>query len=250
MSDQYPPPGSVPPPVYGQPVYPPAPGYPGFPPPADPGINGFAIASLVSGIAAIILPCIAPLAVIFGVVALNQIRGRGQRGRGLAIAGFVTAGAGVLVTLGIFVLALALAPTTSASHPPADVVAPTSVASTPTAQPTTDEATPTDEPSFVIGECLDNIGGYPTHASCSAKHDGEIYAMFNLANGTWPGKSTVEKKAESGCGTRLSKWADHPSTLDFYYMYPDQDDWPDDRGVICIAVDTNDKKLTGSVRHR
>ena len=33
-----------------------------------------------------------------------------------------------------------------------------------------------------MGECLDGLGGYPTHAVCSAKHDGEIFAVFNLAN--------------------------------------------------------------------
>ena len=46
--------------------------------------SGFAIASLVLGILGG-----AVLAIIFGFVALSQIKKRGQRGRGLAIAGVI-----------------------------------------------------------------------------------------------------------------------------------------------------------------
>ncbi|MFI5897295.1 DUF4190 domain-containing protein [Actinoplanes sp. NPDC051513] len=282
MTDQYPPPGSVPPPdptgnpaprvpsyqpppaysplpsayppqAYPQQAYPPLPGHPqpGYPgyPPADPGVNGFAIASLICGIISVVLFCIVPLSVIFGIVALNQIRNRGQRGRGLAVAGLAVSGAGLLVFFGVLFFSF-VQESTSATETPVGAVVPSVVATTPTKAPASEATTPSDEPSFVVGECLNGIAGYPTHASCSAKHDGEIYAVFNLANGAWPGKSTVEKKAEAGCGTRLGKWADHPDKLDFYYMYPDQESWPEDRSVLCVAVDTDDKKLTGSVRHR
>ena len=51
-----------------------------------PGTNGFAIAGFVCSFFSIIG---AILGIVFGLVALNQIRERGQGGRGLAVAGIV-----------------------------------------------------------------------------------------------------------------------------------------------------------------
>lgn len=72
-----------------------------------------AIASLVLGITAIPLCFIfipALLAVIFGVIALGQIKANpGQSGRGQAIAGLILGG----VSLLIIVLAIALTSTSS-----------------------------------------------------------------------------------------------------------------------------------------
>ena len=94
-----------PPPGYGG-GPPPPPGYGGGPPPpptfpsVQPGLqpqrtNGLSIASLVLGILSIPLVCsygiVAILAIVFGHVALSQIkRSMGaQSGRGMAIAGLV-----------------------------------------------------------------------------------------------------------------------------------------------------------------
>jgi Domain of unknown function (DUF4190) len=86
------------------------------PPPAAPygyspyqqtqGTNGFAIASLVLGIIWIYwIGSI--LAVIFGFVAMNQIKQRNQGGRGMAIAGLVLGFIGIgFLILGSLALAL------------------------------------------------------------------------------------------------------------------------------------------------
>jgi hypothetical protein len=69
-------------------------------------VNGFAIAALVLGI--IWLYWIGSiLAVIFALVAFRQIGARGERGRGLAIAGFVLGLLG-LVTLTGFITVIAV----------------------------------------------------------------------------------------------------------------------------------------------
>jgi len=76
------------------------------PPPQ--GRNGLAVASLVLGIVSIPMCFLfvpALLAVIFGIIALSQIKGNpGQAGRGQAIAGLVLGG----VSLGFIVLAVAV----------------------------------------------------------------------------------------------------------------------------------------------
>lgn len=106
---------AYPPPGYPTPGYPPAgqapgypyPGYGGYAPPRP--TNGMAIASMVLGILWIYwIGSI--LALIFGYVARNQIRERGEGGDGMATAGIVLGwiGIGVLV-LGFVVFGITAA---------------------------------------------------------------------------------------------------------------------------------------------
>jgi hypothetical protein len=68
------------------PLYPGPPPHPPYPPYRR-RTNGFAVASLILGILGVVI-----LSVIFGCVALSQIRRRGDDGSGLAIAGLVLSG--------------------------------------------------------------------------------------------------------------------------------------------------------------
>jgi hypothetical protein len=93
---------------YGQQPYGQPPGYPAAPPPqygyapnpygpVKTGTNGMAIASLVCAFFCSIL------GLIFGIVALNQIKQTGQGGRGLAIAGLVISA--ISIVIGVAVVA-------------------------------------------------------------------------------------------------------------------------------------------------
>ena len=75
-----------------------------FPPP--PKTNGLAVASLVLS-----LLCLSPLALILGIVSLNQITksNNTEGGKGLAIAGVVIGGLGSLGWLSWFVALVQLA---------------------------------------------------------------------------------------------------------------------------------------------
>jgi Domain of unknown function (DUF4190) len=87
-----------------QPGYPP--GYP-YPFAAPQSTNGMAIASLVLGI--LWLSWIGSLlALIFGYIALDQIKQRNQSGRGMAVAGIVLGWIGVGVFALIVILAAAV----------------------------------------------------------------------------------------------------------------------------------------------
>jgi hypothetical protein len=107
------PPGQFPPGSYlaGQsPV-----GQYGYPPPfyvpAVPRNNPFAITALVLGLVQLLgffvvvgnIVCAVP-AIIFGSIALRQIRQRGERGRGMAIAGLVLGIVGVVLFVLIIIL--------------------------------------------------------------------------------------------------------------------------------------------------
>jgi len=177
---------AYPPPGYQQPPgYPPPPGYPqtpyGYPgyPQADPGVNGFAIASLACGFFGIIG---AVLATVFGIIALNQIGKRGQRGRGLAIAGLSLAAVWVVVLIAGIAIVVAQGDTSSASKTPADTVVPTVVQSTPTAEPNRPR-------SSRARACC----GWPSTSTSAA---------------IWPSRGpTPWSGPRSGPGDRRSNWA-------------------------------------------
>lgn len=93
-------PGPYPPAPYGQPPYPPPGAYPYAP---YRSTNGMAVASLVLGILWIYWIG-SVLALIFGYVARQQIRERGEGGDGMAVAGIVLGwiGVGLLVLFVVF----------------------------------------------------------------------------------------------------------------------------------------------------
>ena len=76
---------------------------PGRPPTANTATNGMAIASLVCAFVFF------PLGIVFGHIALSQIRRTGEQGRGLAIAGLVLSYVSIVilvVAIGVLVAAV------------------------------------------------------------------------------------------------------------------------------------------------
>lgn len=137
-----PPPGDYPPPGGG--YQPPQGGSYGYPPPQPPGYgygypspgypqqsvgtNGMAIASLVTALVGFLICIIGSfLGVIFGIIALNQIRNTGQGGRGMAIAGIIIGGLGTALALVLFIVFVIIGanskPDDTYSGAPAPVVA-------------------------------------------------------------------------------------------------------------------------------
>lgn len=74
-------PGATPYATAGLPPYGPGPGF------APQHTNGLAIASLVTSLAAVLLPITGAVGLVLGIVALRAIQRDGTQGRGLAIAG-------------------------------------------------------------------------------------------------------------------------------------------------------------------
>ncbi len=82
-----------PPAGYGPPSYPggyyPTPDYQGGYGPSQPGTNGLAIASLISSFTGLLCLIGSIVAIVLGIIALNQIKQTRQEGYGLAVAGIV-----------------------------------------------------------------------------------------------------------------------------------------------------------------
>ena len=221
-----PPPGQGP---YGQPGYPGGPygqqpsqygqAYP--PPQQQAGTNGFAIAALILGILGVVF-----LSVIFGIIALVQIKRRGQRGRGMAIVGLVFSALWTLLVVGLVILAV--------------VSSDGSV-----------RATAVD-----TGDCIETIPADNARVArlpkvaCDKPHEGEVYARIAVTGDAFPGQSTLERDFRDRCAAALASYSPKAAIdpdIDSYVLYPTQVTWNNgDRDVVCIAT-TKDKR-TGSIK--
>ncbi|NEA67865.1 DUF4190 domain-containing protein [Streptomyces sp. SID12488] len=199
-------------------------------------VNGLAIASLVLGIL-----CFLPaLGLVLGIVALVQIRKKGERGKGMAIAG------SVLSTVGLALWALLLG-TGGLSE----------------AWDGFKDAAKENNSSFslVKGDCFDSPDGslegftYDVDkVPCAGTHDGEVFAAFKLPAGAYPGDDRVTEVADDKCYAledqyAMDAWA-LPDEADVYYLTPTSQSWRlGDREVTCVfgSVDPNGT-LTGSLR--
>jgi hypothetical protein len=207
--------------------YPAPPGYAG-PPPAG-GTNGFAIASLIFGVLGGVL-----FSTIFGIVALTQVRKRNQGGRGLAIAGLTLSGCWVLLIAAMVTVGIVM-----------DVK--------------DDSASGSGTDSSVsvlrlkVGDCINGLKESSSLEDlpvvpCSAPHEGEVYALFDLADGPWPGDAAVQRDAEKRCNDEFDRYATAENEkLELFYLHPLARSWWRDRGVTCIATDPAGPS-TGSLR--
>ncbi|MBT2506170.1 DUF4190 domain-containing protein [Streptomyces sp. ISL-98] len=212
------------------------------PPPQRPKTNGLAVAALVVGIVC----CVPPLGLILGIIALSQIKKRGDSGKGMAIAGVVLSAISTLLVL----LAVATGGVTGAWRDFKDGVQ-EGVGEASRSRSTLD---------LSRGDCFNAPGGSLEGmttdvevVSCVEKHQGEVFAVFEIdRSGAYPGDDAVTDIAEKRCTELLSDyvqkdWA-KPDDVDMYYYMPDRRGWRLlDRGVVCV-LGTSGEGLKGSLR--
>ncbi|MFE7841006.1 DUF4190 domain-containing protein [Streptomyces sp. NPDC057474] len=239
----FPPPGQ-PPAVAGQPYPHQAPPqswgqdwgqpYPALRPP--PPVNGFAIAALVLGVL-----CFLPgVGLLLGIVALVQIRKKGERGKGMAVAGIV------LSTIGALLMTLAF--TTGGARDAWDGFRDAASGAGGTF-------------SVARGECFDSrsgsLEGYAYDVDvvpCDREHDAEVFANFSMPEGAYPGDGAVTDAADDQCYARsemyaMDTWA-LPADVDVYYFTPTPQSWRyGDRVITCMFGNVDPEgSLTGSLR--
>lgn len=226
---QYPPPGPYGPQPYQQP-------WPPYGQPLRPPLNGLAIAALVLGIL-----CFVPaLGLILGLIALRQIRRKGDRGRGMAIAG------SVLSSVGLVLWTLFFATGGAAEF-----------------WDGFKEAARESNAVFTVkkGECFDTTTGsleglaYDVDkVPCVGRHDGEVFAVVEVPGGAFPGDDSLTSLADDKCFALesdyvMDAWA-LPEHVDVYYLTPTRQSWRlGDREITCIFGHTDPEgSLTGSLR--
>jgi hypothetical protein len=188
------------------------------------------------------LPFSLILAIVFGIMALSQLKTRPQRGRGLAIAGLSVSGAWIVAFAVAIMVAINSAGSSSGAGSPGSLPEPR-VNGSPAQVALAD---------LRLGDCVRDVteGVSVTTlfvVSCGDPHEGEVVGLFDLPSGGYPGADAVDKQAGDGCADRLDAYAPGKKNLDVFYFSPLEEDWSaGDRSVICMAVRT--PAATGSVR--
>lgn len=208
----------------------PVPELPGGASPPAASTSRFAIASLVTGVLAIV-----PLSVVFGIAALLRIPRRGQRGKALAVVGlllsalWVTGGAA-----GFLIAELTGVERDSGGR----VTEPTAIS------------------VFDVrpGDCLESIEADAETSTvdavpCSERHMAEALSSFSLPEGDYPGDDAVFAAGDQRCPQALAERV-RPAEragVEEFYLYPTQRSWEqqDDRKIVCIALSNGAR--TGSV---
>ncbi|HEX6519888.1 MAG TPA: septum formation family protein [Streptosporangiaceae bacterium] len=103
------------------------------------------------------------------------------------------------------------------------------------------------------GDCFDSGPNDVsiTPRPCSTPHDAEVFAMFRTTGTAWPGDTTLQAQAASGCGSRVSGYMSPvlaTNALAQEYVYPDSVAWKAGIRTIVCDVRSLSGPLTGSVR--
>ncbi|GAA0591647.1 hypothetical protein GCM10009546_62480 [Actinomadura livida] len=207
----------------------------GQPPPAAPArTNKWAIASLVTGVLGLVV-----LGVIFGIVALLQAGGRGEKGKGLAIGGLLASA--FWTVAGVVALLVAAGSLISVDR---------------------DESGQVTEKDRVVvaalrtGDCFTGFEGDTTKIlvtalPCSRPHDGEVVAKLRLSGKAHPGDEKVSEQADNACfekSLQLQK-SRHSKDLEPYNLWPSRTSWDaGDREVVCLMRYTGSGTLTSPLR--
>ncbi|MFI6337075.1 DUF4190 domain-containing protein [Streptomyces sp. NPDC050535] len=200
-------------------------------------VNGLAISALVLGFL-----CFLPaVGLLLGILALVQIRKRGERGKEMAIGGMVLSSFGLVLAL--------LALTTGGARDFWDGFK----------EAANDSANSTF--SLVKGDCFDVPGGSLEGVTydvdkvpCAGEHQGEVYGTVTMSGGSYPGDSAVADEADDKCyvlqdSYAMDAWA-VPDDVDLYYFTPTRQSWRlGDREITCVFGNTDETAgLTGSLR--
>ncbi|MFF9752483.1 DUF4190 domain-containing protein [Streptomyces sp. NPDC014344] len=196
-------------------------------------VNGVAIAALVLGVL-----CFLPaVGLVLGLIALRQIKRRGERGRGMAVAGVA------LSSLGLALWTVSLATGVAA-----DVW-----------EGFKDGARADSVLSLRKGDCFTSPGGlegWTTEAArvpCADEHDGEVFALVTVPGSDFPGDDSLVELGEDRCYALraayvMDAWS-LPEEVGVYYFVPSRQSWRyGDRSIACVLGREDGTRLTGSLR--
>lgn len=108
------------------------------------------------------------------------------------------------------------------------------------------EAGEVDVFTVKLGDCFNESDAeelYTVDAlPCSDPHDYEIYYLFDMPDGEYPGEDAVNQAIEAGCGPQFDTFvgiAYADSVLDYWALYPTEGSWgAGDREIACVVWDT------------
>jgi hypothetical protein len=88
---------------------------------------------------------------------------------------------------------------------------------------------------------------------CGEPHDGEVFAVFDLPDGDFPGEEQVAAAGEDRCVEEFATFvgtAYEQSQYDITSLFPTRESWEKegDREYVCIVVAPEGQQATGSLK--
>jgi len=201
--------------------------------------NPLAIAALVTGL----IGCISLVGAVLGVIALRQINQRGEKGKGMAIAGIVL----FVVWSILSIIGVALSKGSDSGSGAG-------------AKPTPTSTKPKDVgvTKMKVGDCINDSAAADEEVEsvkvvpCNQPHDGEVLANFKIRGMILPSEAQVQAQAKSGCHRLADPRLQRDPAVDnlaLSWYYPDAQNWrAGDHMVTCVGVNATDgKKLTRKI---
>ncbi len=107
-----------------------------------------------------------------------------------------------------------------------------------------------------VGDCFDAPSNDPSAAvprlPCLRPHDDEIFSLFTMSPGGYPGDAAIEASGDKTCTDRLRGYlAGSPNAplYDAFSVTSDRTGWESgDRSVVCVLFRIDEKKITGTAR--
>lgn len=107
-----------------------------------------------------------------------------------------------------------------------------------------------------VGSCVNTsdfegeITEIPT-VDCSEEHDAQVFHLFDMDDGDFPGDDAISTAAEEQCLPAFEEFVGtgyQESSLDINFIGPSQDTWDqaDDREVICVLYTMDGSTSTES----
>jgi hypothetical protein len=193
--------------------------YGGWQPPKR--TNALAIASLVTGVLAIV-----PVAVGLALAAVRQVRRRDEEGVGLAAGGILASG---LWTLLVALVAVIVIKGDFSFYDR--------------------EGDLGDVASQEVGACLDK---HPSQITdCSTPHDLEVFATGLLTEQLWPGTGAVNSDADELCNDAFEDYvgvATEESDYGYSFFAPSKREWAAGKRTVVCVITPADEQLVGSVK--
>lgn len=108
-----------------------------------------------------------------------------------------------------------------------------------------------------VGDCFDDDAlGESAEVSnvalvpCDSPHDNEVFAVFDMPDGPWPGQEAVDVAIDDGCLPRFETFVGIDYESSRYVstsLFPTEGSWEGgDREIVCFLYDIDFAKLMGS----
>lgn len=102
-----------------------------------------------------------------------------------------------------------------------------------------------------LAQDVDTITQLPV-VDCDGPHDNEVFAVFDMPDGSWPGEDAVDQASDEGCLERFEAFVGAAYEESRYVstsLFPTQGSWKQgDREIVCFLYDIDLAKLVGTAR--